>query len=322
MAIAAKRPKVSVCVVTYNQEKYIRKCLQSILDQETDFDFEVIVGDDGSTDDTRSIVREFAERYRDVVKPLFHEKNLGPTANYLSVHNSAKGQYIAHLDGDDFCLPGKLKRLASHLDENPDCRIVWHRMHIINEHGQSAVGMPVAPVRKFIASNRLYAKDMAKYYGITGCHSGSMYRASAKKISARDEETLDYFFTLSFCIDGGYASYIDEPYGVYRFFSYENTLTRSKGSVITGQGKLSLIRNYLASNPELAKEFAAQCLFELLLRTYLRYPLKREYFKMLLACRAVPSIRDLILVIRIFMANRNTELRRAFATMKTIGADA
>lgn len=308
-----KAPKVSVCVVTYNQEKYIRKCLQSILDQDTDFDFEVIVGDDGSTDGTRAIVREFAEKYPGIVRPLFHVKNLGPTRNYLSVHNLVRGKYVAHLDGDDFCLPGKLQRLASHLDQNRDCRIVWHRMHIINEHGQSAVGMPVTPISRFTGSNRLYAKDLAKYYGITGCHSGSMYRASAKKISVRDEETLDYFFSLSFVIDGGYASYIDEPYGVYRFFSHENTLTRSKGSVITGNGKLSLMENYLASNPELAKQFSAQCLFELLLRVYLRYPLKWAYLKMFLRCRSIPSLSDFLLIAKVFQSNRNRALMQRFS---------
>lgn len=308
-----ERPKVSVCVVTYNQEKYIGKCLQSIVDQETDFAFEVIVGDDCSTDRTRSIVESFAERYPGIVRPLFHEKNLGPTKNYLSVHNQAKGLYVAHLDGDDYCLPGKLKTLAAHMDTNPECRIVWHRMYIVNEHGQAAVGMPVVPISEIIPTNRLYAKDLAKYYGITGCHSGSMYRAAARKVYARDVETLDYFFTLSFVIDGGYASYIDQPYGVYRYFSNEYTVTKSKGKVITGNGKLSLIQSYLASNPELAKQFSAQCLFELLTRIYLGYPLKREFLEMFLRCRTIPSFADVLLIARVFRANRIGSLKRRFA---------
>ncbi|HZW12296.1 MAG TPA: glycosyltransferase [Noviherbaspirillum sp.] len=312
MTTAVKDLKVSVCVVTYNQEKYIRECLQSILDQEVDFDYEVIVGDDCSTDGTRAIVQEFANKYPEIVKPIFHEKNLGPTDNYLYVHNRAKGKYVSHLDGDDYCLPGKLRTLASFLDRNPDCRIVWHRMHILNEHGQSAVGMPVVPIREFTGSNRLYAKDLAKYYGITGCHSGSMYRASAKKISVRNEPTIDYFFTLSFCIDGGYASYIDEPLGVYRWFSFENTMTRSKGNLLVGLGKLSLIRSYLASNPELAREFSAQCLFEFLLRLYFRQPLRWQYFKMLFKCRAFPSLSAFILIIKVFDSNRRKSLMRGY----------
>lgn len=309
-------PKVSVCVVTYNQEKYIGKCLQSIVDQQTDFVFEVIVGDDGSTDGTRAIVQEFAQKYPGKVRAVLHEKNVGPTDNYFSVHNLARGEYIAHLDGDDYCLPGKLMRLSSHLDANPGCVIVWHRMYIINERGQCAVGMPVVPIKNFIDSERLHARDLAKYYGLTGCHSGSMYRASARKLRARNAPTLDYFLTMSLCIDGGYASYIDEPYGVYRFFAHENTITRAKGNVIAARLKLDLIRTFLDSNPELAREFAAQCLFELMLRTYLRYPLKREYFRMLLACRAMPSLADVALIARVFLANRNGTLERAFLSAR------
>lgn len=308
-----KAPKVSVCVISYNQEKYIRKCLQSILEQETDFEFEVIVGDDGSKDGTPAIIREFADKYPGKVKPVLHPKNVGPTANYFSVHNIARGKYIAHVDGDDYCLPGKLSRLAAHLDQNKDCRIVWHRMHIINEHGQSAVGMPVVPISEVTGLTRLYAKDLATYYGITGCHSGSMYRASAKKLTERPVETLDYFFSLSFVIDGGYASYIDEPYGVYRFFSYENTITRAKGNVLAGKAKLSLIGDYLKTNPELRKQFAAQCLFEVLVRTYLRYPLKWAYLKMLLDCRSIPALSDLRLIAKVFQANRNRTLLQRFS---------
>ncbi len=314
MASGRSKPKVSVCVVTYNQEKFIRQCLQSIVDQETDFDFEVIVSDDCSKDGTAAIVKEFAEKYPRKVKAILRKRNVGPTQNYLGVHKLARGEYVAHVDGDDYCLPGKLKRLAEHLDREPECAIVWHRMIVLNEKGQAAVGMPIVPIRNFTGTDRLYARDLAKYYGMTGCHSGSMYRAAAKKVHARQEETIDYFSTLALCIDGRYASYIEEPYGVYRFYATEMTITRTKGSLITGRCKLSLMRDFLASNPELRGQFAAQCLFELMLRTFLRYPLKWDYFKMLLACRTVPSISDVMLIARVFLANRHTKLQQAFSS--------
>lgn len=314
MTLSEQKPKVSVCVVTYNQKNYIRKCLQSIVEQKTDFDFEVIVGDDCSTDGTRDIVREFAERYPEKVRAVLREKNVGPTQNYLGIHNLVRGEYVAHVDGDDYCLQGKLQALATHLDKEPGCAIVWHRMYILNERGETAVGMPMVPIRKFTKSNRLYAKDLAKYYGMTGCHSGSMYRVAAKKVHEREEETIDYFSTLAFCTDGRYASYIEQPYGVYRFFVSEKTVTKAiAGAVPTGKAKLSLMKSFLVTNPELAKPFAAQCLFDLMVRTYLGYPLKWEYFKMLLACRTVPSISDVILIARVFIANRNTNLRKAFS---------
>lgn len=318
MEMQNKIPKVSICVVTYNQEKYIRQCLQSIVDQEAEFDFEVIVGDDCSRDGTREIVKEFSNRYPDLIRIVLHEKNVGPTQNYMSVHNLALGQLVAHVDGDDYCLPGKLKVMASFLDSNQGCVIVWHRMYILNEKNQFAVGMPIVPMKKFFPSEKLFDKELAQYYGITGCHSGSMYRLSAKTIVCRNIETLDYFFTLSFCMNGGYAAYIDEPLGVYRFFSHEKTVTRSKGSVITGCAKLDLIQEYLQKRPDLAKSFATQCLFELLLRTYLRYPLKFEYLKMLFVCRCMPSLPNLLRLMRIFMANRNSKLRVEFEREKIL----
>ena len=85
--------KVSVCVLTYNQEKYIRQCLQSIVDQKTDFKFDLIVSDDCSTDSTRAIVQEFEERYPNIVKPILHKKNIGAYKNYFSAHQQA----FAHL---------------------------------------------------------------------------------------------------------------------------------------------------------------------------------------------------------------------------------
>ena len=80
-----KTPKVSVCVVTYNQEKYIRQCLQSIVDQETNFNFEILVSDDCSTDATRTIVLEFASKYPEIVKPMFRDRNVGAVKNFVLI---------------------------------------------------------------------------------------------------------------------------------------------------------------------------------------------------------------------------------------------
>lgn len=305
------RPKVSVCVVTYNHEKFIGQCLQSLVDQVVDFDFEIIVGDDASKDSTREIVSKFVEMYPSIVKAVFHEKNIGPVGNYFSVHNVAAGEFVAHLDGDDYALPGKLAVLAKHLDSNADCAIVWHRMWVLNEKGLAAIGMPLKPISSILRKDKLYAKDLALYYGITGCHSGSMYRRDCKKLEAASGELIDYYFTLSFCGADRCAMYIDEPYGVYRFFSTEQTLTRAKGSVITGRLKLKLMKDYLLLNPSLKKSFAAQCFFEVLLRTYLRYPLVKEYIGMWLKCGMLFNVKDFFLICKVFKGNRNRKLREA-----------
>ena len=128
-------PKASVCVITYNQEAYIRECLQSIVDQMTDFDFEVIVGDDCSCDGTREAVIEFAERYPGKIVPLLYPHKVGGTQNFISVHNRAAGKYVAHIDGDDIALPGKLQAQVNYLEAHPDCSVVWHRVLLFNDAG-------------------------------------------------------------------------------------------------------------------------------------------------------------------------------------------
>ena len=127
--------QVSVCVVTYNQEKYIAECLESLVTQQTSFKFEIIVGEDCSTDGTRAIVQQYVEQYPDLVIPLFHEKNVGAVENIKQVYKKARGKYIAHMDGDDMALPSKLQKQFSILETNPDCVICAHNMQLISFHG-------------------------------------------------------------------------------------------------------------------------------------------------------------------------------------------
>lgn len=127
--------QVSVCVVTYNQENYIAECLESLVTQQTSFKFEIIVGEDCSTDNTRKIVQQYVEQYPDLVIPLFHENNVGAVENVKRVYKAARGKYIAHMDGDDMALPNKLQRQFDTLEANPDCNICSHNMENINKEG-------------------------------------------------------------------------------------------------------------------------------------------------------------------------------------------
>ena len=79
--------KLSICTVTYNQKDYIAKALDSFLMQKTNFKFQVIVGDDYSTDGTTEILKEYAEKYPDIIKPILREKNIGAALNSLDVYS-------------------------------------------------------------------------------------------------------------------------------------------------------------------------------------------------------------------------------------------
>ena len=116
---------VSVLCTTYNHEKYIRQCLDSMVSQKTDFPFEIIVRDDCSTDSTGSIIREYGEKYPGIVIPFilpFNHFSRGMTNDsFAEMFRMARGKYIAICEGDDFWTdPEKLQVQADFLEAHPD----------------------------------------------------------------------------------------------------------------------------------------------------------------------------------------------------------
>ena len=208
-----KVPKVSVCVITYNQEKYIRQCLQSIVEQVTDFDFEVIVGEDFSTDGTRAIVEEFAEKYPKIIRTIFQEYNTGGSKNYLDAHLAATGEFIAHVDGDDYVLPGKLQAQNDFLDKHPAFNIVWHRTFILNDETKE-IKEDVIEVNKFPVDG-FNRSDLLRMLAV-GVNSSRMYRSSCREFDFPDFDVLDTFMSVEQIREGKAGFVNDKPYGVYR----------------------------------------------------------------------------------------------------------
>lgn len=115
--------KVSVIIVSYNQEKYIEKAIQSVLMQKTNFQFEILLGDDCSTDSTPELVK----KYESQLKAYFRKENVGGTQNHYDLLLKAKGKYITILEGDDYWLgENRLQVLADFLDENEEYMAVGH----------------------------------------------------------------------------------------------------------------------------------------------------------------------------------------------------
>ena len=112
-------PLLSVCVITYNHNKYIRQCLESILAQETTFEFEIVIGEDCSTDSTLEIIKEFVDS-NSRIRLLDSSTNLGVLPNFIRTLESAKGQYLAFCEGDDYWIDSmKLQKQVTFLDEHP-----------------------------------------------------------------------------------------------------------------------------------------------------------------------------------------------------------
>jgi glycosyltransferase involved in cell wall biosynthesis len=130
--------KVSVTILTYNQAAFIGKTIESALNQQTDFDYEILVGDDCSTDGAQQIILDYERRYPEKVKAVLHPKNLGQNGlfNTIETLKLATGTYIAALDGDDYWTsPHKLQKQVDFMEANPSFSACFHNAHITYEDG-------------------------------------------------------------------------------------------------------------------------------------------------------------------------------------------
>ncbi|MGI9527182.1 MAG: glycosyltransferase family 2 protein, partial [Weeksellaceae bacterium] len=137
--------KVSVCVQTYQHAPYIEECLNSILAQETDFNYEILLGEDASTDGTRDICIRYAKEHPTKIRLFLHHRenniliNGNPSGrfNLLYNFNSAKGKYIAICEGDDYWTDSlKLQKQVDFLEKNPSCKLsITNSKYFYQEQG-------------------------------------------------------------------------------------------------------------------------------------------------------------------------------------------
>lgn len=121
--------KLSVFIITYNHEHFIRQAMDSVLEQDVDFDYEIVIGEDHSTDSTRAILQEYKARHPDKIRLLEREANLGAIVNFWSTLAECRGEYIALLEGDDYWTdPQKLRMQVEFLDAHPDHVICFHNV--------------------------------------------------------------------------------------------------------------------------------------------------------------------------------------------------
>ncbi len=154
--------KVSVTILTYNQVAFIGKTIESALNQVTDFEYEILVGDDCSTDGAREVILDYQKRFPDKVKAVLHPRNLGQNGlfNTIETLKLAKGKYIAPLDGDDYWTnPHKLQKQVDFMEAHPDFSACFHNALITYEDGAPSHEVNAPDQKKVISVSDLIGEE-------------------------------------------------------------------------------------------------------------------------------------------------------------------
>lgn len=132
-----KEIMVSVWMLVYNHEEYVIQAIEGVLMQQTNFKFELIIGEDCSSDGSRRIVEDYEKKYPDIIKVIYQPVNRGGVANGKSVCRKAKGKYWAICEGDDYWTDKhKLQKQIDFLESHPAYSAVYHNVVCVDKKGR------------------------------------------------------------------------------------------------------------------------------------------------------------------------------------------
>ena len=124
-----KKPLLSAYIITYNHRNHIKQAIESVLMQRVNFDWEIVIADDYSTDGTREIIEHYAKLYPQLIRTILQTKNVGACRNWLELLDSLRGRYVACLDGDDYWTdPSKLQKQVDFLESNQGFALCFHQV--------------------------------------------------------------------------------------------------------------------------------------------------------------------------------------------------
>lgn len=207
--------KASVLLITYNHAPYVAEAIGSALAQQTGFPYEIVIGDDCSTDATRQIVVDYQKRFPDRIRLVLPESNLGLGGNrlFLEILAACRGDYVAFLDGDDYWTSAdKLQRQVAFLDEHPECAACFHNVRVVYEDGARAPH----------ASNR---SDQKEFSTVADLLSGNFIETCSAMVRRESfRELQDWLYTIEpqdwaiylLAASHGTIGYINAIMGVYR----------------------------------------------------------------------------------------------------------
>lgn len=135
---------VSICIPTYQHGSFIAQTLAGCISQQTNFQYEIVIGDDGSTDEAPRIIADYSVQFPNIIRSYLHKKNLGPSSpielggknNVIFLFSQCRGKYIALCEGDDYWTdPLKLQKQVDFLETNPEVALTHHQVEVYYENG-------------------------------------------------------------------------------------------------------------------------------------------------------------------------------------------
>ena len=232
---------LSVCVRTYNQERFIAQALDGILMQKTSFPFEIIVSDDGSKDKTQEVLRDYHQRYPDKIRLLLGESNLGGPKNLRKVIEASQAKYITCLDGDDYytdCY--KLQKQVEFLEANDRYVACFHNvMNVYESTGARSLFLPLD------FPSEVTAEDVISKRWFLPIHS-VMLRRELVSFPTWYEEIVndDYVVNLSVVMHGPYY-YMPDVMAAYRHHDANISIGYSDQLLIDGK-RMQFFREEMA----------------------------------------------------------------------------
>jgi glycosyltransferase involved in cell wall biosynthesis len=213
---------VSINCITYNHKEYIENAIESFLMQKTDFDYEILIHDDASTDGTSEIVLEYQKKYPKTIKPLIQKENqYSKNINCRIVsfnHDRAKGKYIAICEGDDYWMdPYKLQKQVDYMEANPKCTLHTHSVKIIRAQDDKPMGL-ISPYKN---STICKTEDVISGGGGFFGTCASLFPKKAFDNNPEwylDSPVCDYPIQMLLAMRG-YVYYSDEVMAAYRLNS-------------------------------------------------------------------------------------------------------
>lgn len=211
------KPLVSICMITYNQSAYIKQALESVLDQECNFEFEVILSNDSSIDDSDLFIRKIIELHPKgrKVKYFNHSKNLGMAKNLAFAYGNCQGEYIAMCEGDDYWIDKyKLEKQIDFLEKNPSFSICYHPVNVLFPDGKTEIDFDVKGI---IEKNESTIFDLAVLGNYIHTPSVVFRKILIDFPSNFFLSPIGDFFIWMLIAQHGNIKRLSEPMAVYRY---------------------------------------------------------------------------------------------------------